>query len=89
MLIGRDGPTIRAQLDAALQAADVPLLDAPTLPEAVTQAAQQARPGDAVLMSPACASLDMFRDYKHRADVFIAAVRALADERGVSLEGAL
>ena len=53
----------------------------------MTQSAQLAQAGDAVLMSPACASLDMFRDYKHRADVFIEAVRALADERGVMLGG--
>ena len=43
----------------------------------------------AVLLSPACASLDMFRDYKHRADVFIDAVRELAAEQGMDLEGAL
>ncbi len=38
-----------------------------------------ALPGDAVLLSPACASFDMFRDYKHRGEVFAAAVRALGD----------
>ena len=42
-------------------------------------------PGDAVLLSPACASLDMFRDYKHRADVFVAEMHALADDRGEML----
>jgi UDP-N-acetylmuramoylalanine--D-glutamate ligase len=87
VLIGRDGPKIREQVTEALQQADVPMLDAETLPGAVSLSAQLARAGDAVLMSPACASLDMFRDYRHRADVFIEAVRALADERGVSLEG--
>jgi UDP-N-acetylmuramoylalanine--D-glutamate ligase len=40
-----------------------------------------------VLMSPACASFDMFRDYEHRAEVFCEAVRALADEAGQSAEG--
>ena len=35
-----------------------------------------------MLLSPACASLDMFRDYKHRADVFVATVHALADDAG-------
>jgi UDP-N-acetylmuramoylalanine--D-glutamate ligase len=47
--------------------------------EAVALAARRARPGDAVLLSPACASFDMFKDYAHRAAVFVAAVEALAD----------
>ena len=51
--------------------------------EAATRwAFAQAQPGDAVLLSPACASLDMFRNYGHRAEVFVAAVQALAHERG-------
>ena len=89
VLIGRDAPKLREQVGEALLQAEVPMLDAATLPEAVVLSAQQARAGDAVLMSPACASLDMFRDYKHRAEVFIEAVRTLADERGVVLEGVL
>ena len=87
VLIGRDAPKIRVQVSEALQQAGVPMWDAATLSEAVIRSSQQAKTGDAVLMSPACASLDMFRDYKHRADVFIDAVRTLADERGVVLEG--
>jgi UDP-N-acetylmuramoylalanine--D-glutamate ligase len=46
--------------------------------EAVQTAFRASRPGDAVLLSPACASYDMFRDYVHRAEVFVAAVRRLA-----------
>ena len=86
VLIGRDAPRIRAVVAQAL--GERPLLDAETLPEAVALAQQQARSGDAVLMSPACASFDMFDNYVHRARVFVAAVRSLADERGVVLEGA-
>jgi UDP-N-acetylmuramoylalanine--D-glutamate ligase len=48
-----------------------------SLEEAVQRAAAIARSGEAVLLSPACASFDMFRDYKHRGDVFAAAVRGL------------
>ena len=50
---------------------------AATMEEAVKASAAAARPGDTVLLSPACASLDMFRDYGHRGDEFAAAVRAL------------
>jgi UDP-N-acetylmuramoylalanine--D-glutamate ligase len=78
VLIGRDAPAIRA----AVQGSGVPLLDAATLPEAVRLAQAQARPGDAVLLSPACASFDMFDNYEHRARVFVEAVRALATEEG-------
>ncbi|MFM8767183.1 MAG: UDP-N-acetylmuramoyl-L-alanine--D-glutamate ligase, partial [Rubrivivax sp.] len=42
----------------------------------------QARPGDAVLLSPACASWDMFRNYGHRAEVFVQAVHGWAEEHG-------
>jgi UDP-N-acetylmuramoylalanine--D-glutamate ligase len=88
VLIGRDAARIREQVQAAAELAGVALLDATNLPEAVGLCAAQAHSGDAVLLSPACASMDMFRDYKHRADVFVEAVHALADEQGVSLEGA-
>lgn len=89
VLIGRDAARIREQVQAAAERAGVPLLDAATLPEAVRACAAAAQPGDAVLLSPACASLDMFRDYKHRADVFVDAVRELAAEHGADLEGTL
>ncbi|MFM6985273.1 MAG: UDP-N-acetylmuramoyl-L-alanine--D-glutamate ligase [Hydrogenophaga sp.] len=89
VLIGRDAARIREQVQAATAAAGVPLQDCASLPEAVQACAALARPGDAVLLSPACASLDMFRDYRHRADVFIEAVRELAAAQGVDLEGSL
>jgi UDP-N-acetylmuramoylalanine--D-glutamate ligase len=82
VLIGRDAPVIRA----ALAPAGVTLLDAVSMEQAVQLATERAHAGDAVLMSPACASFDMFKDYGHRAQVFLAAVRHLADEAGVSLE---
>ncbi|GAD23836.1 UDP-N-acetylmuramoyl-L-alanine--D-glutamate ligase [Acidovorax sp. MR-S7] len=85
VLIGRDAPQIRA----ALQGVGVPLADCATLPEAVQAAAQRAHAGDAVLLSPACASLDMFDNYGHRARVFREAVEALADAAGQPLEGGL
>jgi UDP-N-acetylmuramoylalanine--D-glutamate ligase len=78
VLIGRDG----TQIGAVLRDAAYPVHQATTLPEAVELAAGVARSGDVVLLSPACASLDMFRNYKHRAEVFVAAVRELATEKG-------
>lgn len=84
--IGRDAARIRAAVGQALADENIPQLDAATLPAAVALASQQARSGDAVLMSPACASLDMFDNYEHRARVFVDAVGALAAERGTSLE---
>jgi UDP-N-acetylmuramoylalanine--D-glutamate ligase len=72
VLIGKDAPA----LDAAL-ARVCPTERAATLPDAVRAAAAAARPGDTVLLSPACASLDMFRDYNHRGEVFAASVHAL------------
>jgi UDP-N-acetylmuramoylalanine--D-glutamate ligase len=54
--------------------------------EAATRwAFAEAQAGDAVLLSPACASLDMFRNYAHRAEVFVAEVQALAHEKGTAL----
>jgi len=80
VLIGRDAPALRE----ALAVTGVPLHDAASLPEAVNAASDLAQAGDAVLMSPACASLDMFRNYAHRAEVFVQAVQALAQEEGVA-----
>ncbi|MBK5204186.1 MAG: UDP-N-acetylmuramoyl-L-alanine--D-glutamate ligase [Polaromonas sp.] len=81
VLIGRDAPLIRS----ALQASGVPLLEAASMQEAVTLAAQQADSGDAVLMSPACASFDMFDNYGHRAQVFCESVQAMARDQGAVL----
>jgi UDP-N-acetylmuramoylalanine--D-glutamate ligase len=78
VLIGRDAPALRA----ALADTGVPLTDCASLEEAVRCAADLARAGDAVLLSPACASLDMFRNYEHRAEVFVDAVRRLAEDAG-------
>lgn len=82
VLIGRDASLIRA----ALLGTGVTLLEASSMPDALAQAAQQARAGDAVLMSPACASFDMFDNYEHRAAVFVRCVAELADQAGVVLE---
>jgi len=73
VLIGRDGPLIGAAIDGC----KVPVRTAADMNAAVRQAAAAAQTGDAVLLSPACASYDMFRNYGHRAAVFRAAVAAL------------
>ena len=83
VLIGRDAPQIRA----VLAPQGVTILEAESMEQAVRLAAGRAHAGDAVLMSPACASFDMFQDYEHRARVFREAVRTLADEAGTVLEG--
>jgi len=85
VLIGRDAPLLRA----ALANAGVPLFDATSMVDAVAQASAHARAGDAVLMSPACASFDMFDNYEHRARLFVQAVAQLALDAGVMLEGSL
>lgn len=76
--LGKDAEAI----EQALAETAVPLQRHTDLPSAVRWAFEQAQAGDAVLLSPACASLDMFRNYAHRAEVFIEAVKALAEERG-------
>ncbi len=77
-LIGRDADAIAALL------ADAPyaVQRCADLAGAVQVCARSVQSGDAVLLSPACASLDMFRNYAHRAEVFVEAVRELAAERG-------
>ena len=78
VLIGRDADRI----EAVLAGAGIPMLRAGTMEEAVRTAFAKASPGDAVLLSPACASYDMFRSYVHRGEVFAEAARALAAQEG-------
>jgi len=78
LLIGKDAPAVKA----AIEPSGVPCFDLDDLPQAVRRAAGLARSGDSVLLSPACASLDMFTNYAHRAQVFVDAVRELALEKG-------
>jgi UDP-N-acetylmuramoylalanine--D-glutamate ligase len=72
ILIGRDAPMLEALLQGRVE-----LAHAGSLAEAVELAARLGRPGDRVLLSPACASFDMFRNYEQRGEVFKAAVREL------------
>jgi len=73
LLIGRDA----ALIEKAIAASGVTVERISSMENAVVRAAQVAAPGDAVLLSPACASFDMFRDYKHRGEAFAAAVKGL------------
>ena len=75
-LIGRDAPAIEAALGGS-NGCGLPLHRASDMADAVCWLAGQAQAGDCVLLSPACASLDMYRNYAHRAEAFIAAVEAL------------
>jgi UDP-N-acetylmuramoylalanine--D-glutamate ligase len=77
VLIGRDA----MKIEAAVGDCGVPLVHAQDMDQAVRKAAVAARSGDAVLLSPACASFDMFRNYVHRAEVFAQSVRELAEAR--------
>ena len=76
--IGRDA----AAIEQALQGAGITVERHETLQAATRWAFTRAHAGDAVLLSPACASLDMFRNYAHRAQVFCDEVRAIAAEGG-------
>jgi UDP-N-acetylmuramoylalanine--D-glutamate ligase len=76
VLLGRDAPL----LERALRVAGVDLVSATGIEEAVALASDIAQPGDAVLLSPACASWDMFRNYAERGDRFVKAVRAMPME---------
>jgi UDP-N-acetylmuramoylalanine--D-glutamate ligase len=72
VLIGKDAPRLQAVLPEGL-----PVERAADMAGAVSRADALAQAGDSVLLSPACASTDMYRDYQQRGDVFVAAVRAL------------
>jgi UDP-N-acetylmuramoylalanine--D-glutamate ligase len=74
VLIGRDAPVI----ERALAATGVPLERADAMAQAVEIARRLARPGDAVLLAPACASYDMYRNFAERGEDFAAAVRRIA-----------
>ncbi|WSA76281.1 UDP-N-acetylmuramoyl-L-alanine--D-glutamate ligase [Streptomyces sp. NBC_01799] len=83
VLMGRDRALIHEALTR--HAPEVPVVDLDrtdtgAMSEAVREAARLARPGDTVLMAPACASMDMFANYNKRGEAFADAVRALADE---------
>ncbi len=85
VLIGRAA----AQIREVLEPTGVTLVHADTMARAVSEATALAHSGDAVLLSPACSSLDMFDNYGHRARAFVVAVTEIADAAGTSLEGAL
>jgi UDP-N-acetylmuramoylalanine--D-glutamate ligase len=86
VLIGAAAPLI----DAALRGSGLPIETVSSLDQAVHRARELSRPGDVVLLAPACSSFDMFRSYAHRGDVFQAAVRALPEDaarRNAKAEG--
>ena len=81
LLIGKDAQAVKA----AIEPSGVPCFDMDDLPQAVRRAAGLARAGDCVLLSPACASLDMFTNYAHRAQVFVDTVREIGLDKGVEI----
>jgi UDP-N-acetylmuramoylalanine--D-glutamate ligase len=76
ILLGQDAPLIAKALGDAL-GDKVPLIQARDMDDAVLLAAGCAEPGDRVLLSPACASFDMFKDYQQRGEMFVDAVARL------------
>jgi UDP-N-acetylmuramoylalanine--D-glutamate ligase len=80
IVIGRDGPTIEAVCSSAISRGNLQVIEAKDLESAVQSAAKHASAGDLVLLSPACASFDMFKNYQHRADVFVGAVHELLNQ---------
>lgn len=82
VLIGRDA----TRIEAAVAGCGISAIHAQDMDQAVRKAAVAARAGDAVLLSPACASFDMYRNYAHRAEMFAAAVREIAVSRQKELQ---
>ncbi len=80
--LGRDAAAIEQALAAARRRRRHAVQRHATLEAATRWCFEQARSGDAVLLSPACASLDMFRNYGHRGEVFVQAVHGLAADLG-------
>ena len=78
VLIGKDARSI----ESAITGAHAKTIPAVSMQDAVERAFNEAAPGDAVLLSPACASFDMFKNYNHRGDVFAACVRELKKQHG-------
>lgn len=78
MLIGQDAKTIYE----TLKESQTELIFCDSLEEAVRKSAQVAKEGDMVLLSPACASMDMFKNYAHRSEVFISEVKEVALSKG-------
>ncbi len=77
ILIGRDGPAIKQAIARAAHDADVTVLDCESLSQATQRASELAQAGDAVMLSPACASFDQFKNYVHRSEVFVQSVEAV------------
>ena len=82
VLIGKDANPLRE----ILQGAGVPMHDPTSLEVAVRMCQELAQTGDAVLLSPACASFDMFKNFVRRGEVFAQAVQALALDAGLELD---
>jgi len=78
VLIGKDAPLI----EKVLSGVAFPVLHASDMASAVTKAQEQAQTADTVLLSPACSSLDMFKNYEERGYVFGECVNALVFEEG-------
>lgn len=80
IVIGRDGPAITAVCSSAVSRGILLAIEVKDLESAVQSAAQHASAGDIVLLSPACASFDMFKNYQHRAEVFVGSVHELMNQ---------